>query len=405
MSRRAPGEGTVYQRRDGIWCAQVSVKNDLGVTKRATVYARTRRDVLAKRKHLLNQAAQGVSVTSRPPTLREYGRQWLNSTLQYRWEIGDLAETTLMSYGLAWRNHIDPLLGHLRLDEITPDKVRSWQRQKGSETNAHGRPHSPRSLQNMHGVLRMALNEALRDGLISANPVLRVPAPRGSAGKIRPLSGDEMRLLLQQAASCPLYPLWVTLLATGLRVGEALALHWSDLDLERQTITVNATLARVGGQVDPATGRRSATRLTRKATKTAASQATVAVPRFAVDVLRRHRLHQAEERLAARAWNDNNVIFSTEIGTFLEQRNVLRRFKALAADAGIVRNVRVHDLRHTTASHMIDAGVPLVVVQATLRHTRVATTADVYTHQLAEVHRSGATAMDARLRSVSGDPA
>ncbi|MDP9380864.1 MAG: hypothetical protein M3Q29_12085, partial [Chloroflexota bacterium] len=112
----------------------------------------------------------------------------------------------------------------LRLDEITPDKVRYWQRQKGSETNAHGRPHSPRSLQNMHGVLRMALNEALRDGLISANPVLRVPAPRGSAGKIRALSGDEMRLLLQQAASCPLYPLWVTLLATGLRVGEALAL-------------------------------------------------------------------------------------------------------------------------------------------------------------------------------------
>ncbi|MDP9380863.1 MAG: tyrosine-type recombinase/integrase [Chloroflexota bacterium] len=161
-------------------------------------------------------------------------------------------------------------------------------------------------------------------------------------------------------------------------------------------------MARVGGQVDPATGRRSATRLTRKVTKTAASQATVAVPGFAVDVLRRHRLHQTEERLAARAWNDNNIIFSTEIGTFLEQRNVLRRFKALAADAGIGRNVRVHDLRHTTASHMIDAGVPLVVVQATLRHTRVATTADVYTHQLAEVHRSGATAMDARLRSVRG---
>jgi integrase len=401
VTRRAPGEGTVYQRGDGRWCAQISVKNDLGITRRRTVYGRTQREVLVKRKQALQQASHGVTTTSRTPTIRDFGTQWLDGSLAYRCRAGHLAESTLTSYRTIWERHISPPLGHLRLDEITPAVLRSWMSRKVAETNTRNRPHSPRTLQYMHAVLRTAMNEAVRDGLIVSNPLDRVQPPRGVTSKVQPLSVDEARLLLKQAATCPHYALWVTLLATGLRIGEALALRWSDLDLDRRVLTVAASVGRVGGQIDAATGRRTRTRLIRMPTKTVASKAEVAIPEFAVEVLRQHRARQSQQRLAGRSWADLDLVFATSTGTYLDKRNILRRFKALAAAAGITRNVRVHDLRHSTASHMLAEGVSLLAIQATLRHTRHDTTANVYAHQLEEVGHSAAQAMDNRLRSLT----
>ncbi len=133
-----------------------------------------------------------------------------------------------------------------------------------------------------------------------------------------------------------------------------------------------------------------------------ASEATVVLPQAAVVVLRQHRAQQAAERLAAELWRDPDLVFTTTLGTPLDPRNVLRQLKVLASDAGIERNVRLHDLRHAAASGLLAEGVDITVTSKLLRHTRLATTSDIYSHLLEEVREDAATAMDDRLRRLMG---
>jgi integrase len=121
-----------------------------------------------------------------------------------------------------------------------------------------------------------------------------------------------------------------------------------------------------------------------------------------VTALREHRKAQAAERLAAVAWVDPGLVFTTHVGTALEPRNVNRAWEDLCARAG-VRRVRLHDLRHSAATFMLAAGADLKVIQATLRHSRLSTTSDVYAHVLADVQRQAAERMDGVLRQLGAD--
>lgn len=110
-----------------------------------------------------------------------------------------------------------------------------------------------------------------------------------------------------------------------------------------------------------------------------------------------HRQRQAEERLSARVWIDPELVFTTPIGTPLDPQNVSHAWVALGERAAI-RRVRLHDLRHSAASFMVAAGVDIKVIQSVLRHSRLATTADIYAHVLANVQREAANRMDDFLR-------
>ena len=121
------------------------------------------------------------------------------------------------------------------------------------------------------------------------------------------------------------------------------------------------------------------------------------LPRSAVDVLRAHQMRQAAERVAAQeVWRDSDLVFTTEIGTPLEPRNVLRRFELLAQGAGL-RGVHLHTLRHSTASFLLAAGTHTKVVQEHLGHSSYAITADIYSHVAPEQKREAADRLDAAL--------
>jgi integrase len=189
--------------------------------------------------------------------------------------------------------------------------------------------------------------------------------------------------------------LWLLMLGVGLRRGEALALRWSNLDLETGTVTIAKSLQRRRtGEVTPSGRRRG--ELLEVDPKTEASAATIALPEPVIESLRAHRRAQLVARMAARVRVDAGLVFTTGIGSALEPRNVNRAWDALCAPAG-VRHLRVHDLRHATATFMLAEGVDLKVIQATLRHSRLSTTADVYAHVLAEVQRAGADRMGGML--------
>lgn len=403
MSRRSNGEGTApypYRTGKAAWAAQLTVRGIDGRSRRLTVYGATRQECLEKRRRKEAEARRGPTATSRPPTLAAYGRDWLNVTLPAAIAMKRLQPSTRSSYRDVWCRHIEPELGHLRLDELAPPILRAWLLRKASTPTRLGRPLSADSQRIIFAVLRKALNDAVRDGLIPENPLRRVDGPRGgdrrAAGYLTP---QEARDVLAAAKDHRLHALWVLLIAVGLRVGEAVALEWDAVNLDDATVKITRSVGRVRGDFDPGLGRHR-TELVLKAPKTPASAATVALPTYAVDALRQHRTRQAAERLASRLWVDNSLVFTTTIGSILESRSVLLQLKGLCRTAGVSHNVRTHDLRHTAASLMLASGVDLRVVGAVLRHTRLSTTSDVYGHVYDEVRREAATAMDRTLRGL-----
>jgi integrase len=155
-------------------------------------------------------------------------------------------------------------------------------------------------------------------------------------------------------------------LSLGLRRGEALALHWADVDLVDGVIRVRHTLQRTGGQlrVGPV--------------KTDGSERSVALPPGLVEALRRHRVQQAAERQAAGDdWREHGMVFTTKIGTPIEPRNLNRHFDRLCEKA-VVRRIRVHDLRHSCATLLYDQGVPIERIQDVLGHSSPTVTKTIY---------------------------
>ncbi|SDN40664.1 Phage integrase family protein [Geodermatophilus siccatus] len=177
------------------------------------------------------------------------------------------------------------------------------------------------------------------------------------------------------------------MLATGMRRGEALAaLHWPDVDLDAGLLRVRWTRSRtsLGLQLDEP--------------KTDKSRRTVPLPRSAIETLRAHRTRQLEEhRTAAGAWQEHGLVFTTEIGTPLEPRNVLGRFEVLAERAGL-RGVTLHTLRHFAASFLLAAASHTKVVQEHLGHSSYAITADIYGHVGLAQRREAADRLDQALR-------
>ena len=242
----------------------------------------------------------------------------------------------------------------------------------------------------IYSVLRAVLDTAVRDGLLAQSPAVAVKRPPATQKEAAYLTRDQVAVLLTAAAGHRLYALVVLLAGTGLRRGEALALRWSDIDMDAGALRVRATLGRVGG------------RLVFTEPKSERSRRTVAVPAPLVAVLRSHRTRQAQERLAAGSlWEADDLVFPTRIGTPLDPRNAARAFEAIVQAAGLPGQVGMHTLPHTFASTLLAAGTHMRVVQEALGHSSYAITADVYSH--VAPCSSGRPRTGSRRRSA-GDP-
>ena len=231
---------------------------------------------------------------------------------------------------------------------------------------------SPRTVSYARTVLRRALTIAMKRGKVAINAAALVDAPPKATSKLDDaLDAAGAAAVLQAAAGDRLEALAVLVLAVGLRKGEALTLRWSNIDFDAGTVAVVKA-------------------------KTAAGTRTIALPAFVVTALLAHRTRQSAEQLAAVVWADRGLVFASELGTELDPRNVLRWWHGLTIRSGVGRR-RFHSSRHTAATLMLNAGVPLEVVPATLGHAGLAITADVYAKVRPELQRTAADAMEGLL--------
>jgi integrase len=242
----------------------------------------------------------------------------------------------------------------------------------------------PASVRYIHAVLRCALEKAVDLKLIARNPAASARPPKIRQEEITPLDVEQVQVLLEAAKGDRFECLYVLSLMCGVRMGESLGLRWSDVDLEAGSLRIHRQLQRVregGGLVfsEPKN----------------ASRRTIDLPQRTLEALVNHRRRQLELQLRAGAkWQDNDLVFSTTIGTAVDAQNVVNRhFKPMLRRAGLP-DIRWHDLRHTCATLLLSRGTHPTYVQKLLGHASVQLTLDRYSHWMPSMGKHTASAMD-----------
>lgn len=359
-SKRANGEGSIYQRSDGRWCSAIVADDPVtGQRHRTVLYGKTRTEVRQKLKAATERAEAGGPVRDAKATVAAWLAQWRATAL----EASTRKPTTKELYSSLSRKHLEPEpFGARPLDRLRPVDVDALIIALRDKKLANS------TVRQIYTVLRLALDDAMRDGLLASNVAAKVKRPKVTQSEARYLPTADVKRLLQAAEKSRYHAVLTLIAGTGLRKGEALALTWADIDFAASTLRVRGTLSRVGKQkivTEP---------------KTEKSRRTLPLSPAMVALLRRHRASQRVDQLRAGSeWAASGHVFASQHGTPLEPRAVLRALTTAAKAAGI-EGANVHTLRHSAATGWIENGVSLKAVSEALGHSSIAITGDVYAH-------------------------
>lgn len=290
---------------------------------------------------------------------------------------GRVKANTFRDRRLCVESYIVPRVGALPLQELNVTHVNQLYGELLTTGSEDGMGLSPASVRRTHVVLRRALSDAVRWGLVARNVTDHADPPSTKQVTVarrqamRTWTAEQLRAFLITTRSHRFHALWLVAATTGMRRSELLGLRWDDVDLDSRVLTCRWTLISAGGQP-----------VHEDSQKTDASGRTVNLDQHTVACLRAHRVSQAQERLAAGpAWPDQGLVFTWEDGRGLHPDGVSHEFARLVEASGLPR-IRLHDVRHTHATLMLKAGVHPKIVSERLGHSSVAFTLDTYSHVL-----------------------
>jgi integrase len=250
---------------------------------------------------------------------------------------------------------------------------------------------SPTTVHHLHEFIHEVLDNAVRLGVIPRNYADYVDAPGLHPAEIMPLTEDQAHRMLAAVAGDRYEATYVLALATGVREAELLGLRWEDIDFARGRVRVAMTLHILDG------------RFVLEPPKSRYSLRTLPLPDYAAEALRRHRATQEEEAaLLGNAWGNTwNLVFTTRAGLPVRYNYLLRHFRELIAPAGLPAATRIHDLRHTFATLLIERGVPIKVVSELLGHSSITITLAIYGHVTPRMRDTALTELNALLLPTS----
>ncbi len=310
-------------------------------------------------------------------TLADYLAAWIEH------KALSLKPTTMARYRDYITKDLSPALGAIRLEELTHHHVAAWV----GEQLAAGR--GPVTVHRCVATLSSALGDAVRQHRLLHNPARFANVPRPRRQDRVCWSPAQAVTFLQHCAAVadPLTELFELIVCTGMRKGEALALHWADVDLDARLLFVRWTLSNINNTTPVFT-----------TPKTRSSHAWIGLSGRAVSALRRQTERQRLQRVAvAVAYQEQDLVFTRQAGQPLRPEYVLRRLHTLTDKAGLPR-IRVHDLRHFAATTMLSSQVPLAMASKAMRHSTLSTTTEVYGHLLRHVAHQAVDAIDTALR-------
>lgn len=366
--KRGQNEGTICKRKDGRWCAAIT----LGYQNRKFFYGRTAQEARQKMREAQRRFEQGLPLSDDNKAFGKFLDTWLSESVKPA-----VRTKTFIGYERDVRLHIKPVLGKIPLSKVTPDLIQKLLNQKLEEGL------SPATVCHIHAVLRKSLEQAVRWDKVVRNSAKLVDPPRIAKKEPRSLTPDQARAFLEAAAGDRLESFY-NIAMLGLRINEITALRWKDISFEEGTI-------RIVHQIQRSTG--GGWKLAEP--KSRAGRRTVGLPVVVAEGLRNHRKKQLEEKIrAGSGWEEHDFVFTSTGGTPLNSDNITKRsFKPLLKKAGLP-DFRFHDLRVSSGTFLALRGVHPKTAQEILGHSDIRLTMSVYTAVLPELKRSAAEEMN-----------
>lgn len=410
---------------DGRYHAKVTVgRRADGRLDRRHRSGRTEAEVRRKLQELIREVEAGRRPRpGRVPTVGQWFTTWLTDIAPYGPRA--LAPRTLYDYWSMCRTWVIPHLGGLRIDAVEPEDLDRLYATMYATGCSEG------YVAKAHAIIRRGLELAVRRGHVSRNVARLIDAPGSIRVARESLTREEIAAILAAVRGRRNAARWALGLAIGTRQGETLGLRWADLDLDRGIVSIQWQLQRLpwrhgcgdphacGAQPRPSaphglhrsscppgcTGHASACperhggglAITRPKTwRRNPRPRVMAMPAGLVDMLRAHRAEQAAERLAAGSmWQDHDLVFCRPDGRPIDPNQDRMEWHAILRDAGLPP-ARVHVMRHSTATMLLELGVDIAITQEVLGHTSINTTRG-YQDVRVELTRRAAARMDSAL--------
>lgn len=296
-----------------------------------------------------------------------------------------LKPSTVRGYRDIITNRVVPQLGDLRLVELTSADLARLYKQLRTSGGRKNKGLSETSIQHTHVTIRKALEDAVRGAhgprLLVRNPADDVSRPKRGHTEMQTWSAEQVAQFLAATRDDRLGAAYLLAVLTGLRRGELCGLRWDDIDLAAGQLAVRRARVAAGYEVSEGTPKSGRAR-------------TVAISTATIAALRRHRARQAGEQLAwGAAYVDSGVVLTRENGEPLHPQTLSQAFERRVAHLGLER-IRFHDLRHTSATLALHAGVHPKVVQERLGHASIGITLDIYSHVTKGMQEAAAAELD-----------
>lgn len=395
MGRAANGIGTIRKKtvtKNGksytYWEARCTVGYDPGTGKQIqrSISGKTQKEVTQKLKQMSYEVDAGTYQAPCKLTVGEWLEIW---QAEY---LGGVKPFTVLNYQQHIKNHIKPALGAVKLEALSTPMIQSFYNSL-SQPQGDAPGLSAKTVKCIHGITHKALQQAVKIGYLRFNPSNGCELPRVERKEIKPLDNEAISAFLKAVQGHRFEAVYLTTLFTGMRRGEVCGLTWDCVDLEHGTIRINKQLQNIPGQPGEF----------RLVSAKNGKGRTIAIPPFVVEVLRKHKVHQAMMRLeAGPLWQDGKYVFTDEVGNHLSPHTVYHNFKRLVASIGLPE-ARFHDLRHSYAVAAIRSGDDIKTVQGNLGHHAASFTLDVYGHVTEEMKKASADRMEQFIKSVSGE--
>jgi len=365
---RAHNEGTIYQRSNGKWRAQVTVDG-----KRLSYTARTKKEGLAWIRETRIQIDNGLTYDGADTRLDEFLEDWLETVAASK------SKGTHTTYSSTVRRRIVPYIGSIKLMDLRPDQIQRFYQY------LHKEGCSNHAIYVVHKTLRVALNHALKLGLVGRNPCSSTTPPKPIKTEMKFYDNYQAKVLLDTAKEIGdrFFPLYYLAIHTGMRQAELIGLKWKDIEWNLKILHVKRQVRHFKG------GSYTFTDL-----KSRSGNRTIILGKQALGILREQQREQLKTRKSVGDnWVELNLVFPSNVGTPLTGSNIRRAFRKLL-EASDLPKIRFHDLRHTAASLMLNHGIPVLIVSKRLGHSKPSITIDVYGHLIPSKQEEAAQLMD-----------
>lgn len=321
---------------------------------------------------LINDMEQNKIVKKNHKTVEEWMEEWITLYLP------NVEETTRVGYKTKLRCYIKPALGDILIYSLRADHVQKM------VNDMQARGLSPKNIRDTFNNINAAMKKAVVLRYIPFNPCEGVVLPKLKKYRAKVYDNQMIHTLLDTASGTDMYLPVLLGVTVGLRRGEMLALRWDDIDFKTNTIKVRSNM--VNGENG----------IIIKAPKSEAGIRDIKVGDEVMAELKKARLKYMEDALTSTIFQNLNFVIRQEDGSPLHPDSMTRKWSRFLKDNNLP-HIRLHDLRHSHATALIQAGVNPRVVQQRLGHSDVNITLNTYTHVLPEMDMDAAIKLDALM--------